>query len=144
MKTDGGGWTLVARINGADAQNLLYDVRTAGQTVGDVADFSLVAGGDVLSPADTAATADELMFLDATTPCGEQNRLAQTTAIMGNKSLAAYLAGIAPLNVGAPERRPSARSQCVDRGLHQYGVHPAVLWHRQQVPGEKISASTSR
>ncbi len=99
MSTDGGGWTLVARINGADAQNLLYDVWTAGETVGDVGNFSLVAGGDVLYPAHTAVTADELMFLDATAPCGEEYRLAQTAAIMGGTSLAAYLAGIPPLNV---------------------------------------------
>ena len=99
MTTSGGGWTLVARINGTDAQGLLYDVWTAGATVGNINDFNVKAGGDALYPSHTAVLADELMFLDATAACGMENRLLQTTAILGKKTLKQVLADTPPVNV---------------------------------------------
>ncbi len=99
MTTSGGGWTLVAKVNGTDAQKLLYDTWTANMTVGDVSDFSLTAGADVLYPAHLQVAADELMFYDATAKCGADNRLAQTTAILGGKTLHQHLATLPPVNV---------------------------------------------
>jgi cysteine-rich repeat protein len=125
MTTSGGGWTLVARVNGTDMQGLLYDVWTAGATVGDIADFNLVAGGDALYPSHTAVLADELMFLDATAPCGGDNRLVQTAAILGDKPLRQFLADVPALNVTYLNADPALGANVsVAAFLNKGCVHP--------------------
>jgi hypothetical protein len=96
METDGGGWTLIVRVNGADGQNLLYDKWTSLAVLGDTADFSLLAGSDVLYPAYATVGGEELLFYDATVKCGDDYRLLQSVAFMGGKSLRTVLADLPP------------------------------------------------
>jgi len=99
MTTDGGGWTLVARVNGADASNLLYDAWSANSTLGNTSDFNLKAGSDVLYETYATVSASELLFYDATAPCGNDNRLVQTGSWMGAKTLKGFLTGLSTLEV---------------------------------------------
>ena len=143
MTTSGGGWTLVARINGTDAQGLLYDVWTAGATVGDSLDFDLVAGTDALYPSHTAVRADELMFFDATALCGGDNRLVQTPAILNGKTLHQFLAELPPLdieyNVADPELGPNV---AIAVFLNEGCVHP-LNGTGSKFPMHKIGVNVS-
>ena len=112
MSTSGGGWTLIVKVNGTDAQNLLYDVWTSAATLGNTADFSLTSGSDVLYETYATVPGDELLFYDATSPCGGDNRLAQFGSILGGQTLPEFLDAIPPLNVeylgGNPPEGPNA------------------------------------
>ncbi len=143
MTTSGGGWTLVARINGTDAPGLLYDVWTAGAVVGDPDDLDLTDGPDALYPSHTAVHGDELMFFDATAPCGTDERLAQTPAILGGKSLHQHLAELPPLdidyNVADPELGPNV---AVAAFLNEGCVHP-LNGTGSKFPTHKIGVNVS-
>jgi hypothetical protein len=52
------------------------------------------SGSDVLYPSYATVTGTELLFYDGSAKCGSDNRLLQTDAILGNKSLRAYLTGL--------------------------------------------------
>ena len=112
MTTSGGGWTLIVKVNGTDAHNLLYDVWTSADTLGNTADFSLTSGSDVLHETYAAVPGDELLFYDATAACGGDNRLVQFGSILGGQTLPEFLDAIPPLDVeylvGDPPVGPNA------------------------------------
>ena len=131
MTTDGGGWTLVARVNGADASNLLYDAWYSNSTLGSTADFSLTTGSDVLYETYSTVSGSELLFFDATTPCGTDNRLVQTGSWMGGKTLKGFLAGLATLEVtyfvGDPPVGPNVNTA---KFRNKGCIHPFnAAWH---------------
>jgi hypothetical protein len=88
-----GGWTLVARVNGADANTLLYPAWTS-TTLGATTDFTLTGTSDVLYDAYGKVPGAELLFYDGTALCGSDRRLLQTGSILGNKNLKQFLADL--------------------------------------------------
>ena len=97
MTTGGGGWTLVVKVRGDDAQNLLYSKWASETTLGDIGDFDLTGGTDVLYETYASVAGDELLFYDATAKCGSDRRLVQTSAFLGEKSLKQFLTDLSPL-----------------------------------------------
>jgi hypothetical protein len=148
MTTAGGGWTLVARVNGADGSNLLYDAWSANSTLGSTSDFSLKTGSDVLYESYATVAGSELLFYDATAPCGNDNRLVQTGSWMGAKTLKAFLAGLGPLEVdylvGDPPVGPNVNAASFrNKGC----IHPFnASWHAgmsNMFSNDKIGANIS-
>jgi hypothetical protein len=104
MDDAGGGWTLVARVNGANGQNLNYPVWAGTGTVGSANDLDPLGAGDALYPAYAAVAGQSVLFYDATSTCGTSKRLLQTGTILGSQTLRSFLVN----RPTAPANSPSA------------------------------------
>ncbi|PKN54749.1 MAG: hypothetical protein CVU56_24915 [Deltaproteobacteria bacterium HGW-Deltaproteobacteria-14] len=95
MTTDGGGWTLIARVFGDAPYTFDYDAWPSLTTTGTTSDFSLSRLEDTVFPSYQTVTGSALLFYDATATCGaSENRLFQSGAVLGGATLPAYLGAI--------------------------------------------------
>jgi len=147
MTTDGGGWTLIVRVNGTDAENLLYDAWTAKETLGDTGDFDLTKGSDVLYKSYSTVAGSELMFYDATAACGGDHRLAQTTPVLGEVTLRKYLAELPEQECTYGPCFPPDGPNSVPMKFWNTGCtnpfYPSWGWQVPYFPGKRLGINIS-
>ncbi|MCA9689242.1 MAG: DUF4215 domain-containing protein, partial [Myxococcales bacterium] len=143
MTTSEGGWTLVARVIGNDAQTVHYDVWTSAAPVGAFDDFSLTSGGDALFVSHAAVPGGELLFYDATAVCGADNRLLQTADIMSGVPLRDFLADLPAINVTYFNADPAlGPNVSIAAFLNKGCTHP--LWgSANKFPADKFGVNIS-
>lgn len=84
----------MVKVKDNDGHNLLHSKWASEATLGDTGDFSLTSGSDVLYETYATVAGEELLFYDATSPCGTDHRLVQTGDVLNDDNLKDFLTNL--------------------------------------------------